>query len=340
MQEAESIPVSMISEGSDASAEAKAGTPLIGAGQRIQDEGEACVFAESEQHENDTKKENEMIDVHAPHGGLHTWRDFWIHLGTIALGLLIALGLEQGVEYLHHLHQRHQLEASLLAECRINKDRAEANFSGFDDLMKWLLGLHRDIGKMLATGGNADLPYRQLHYRPRLQEGVITTGSPGSLVTSVWDTANADDRLALLPDNEAHAYSLLYHVQIAHYEELFTSTRDATTRQRAFEAQFADTATPTTPVLKRLSGAELKQYDVLVMQSFAAVRGAKAGLRLVYGNNNAVILGLYDAGSRQRTYDAAQAAGADDFARMAREIDAEDAARDKGPPKVGTNGRR
>src|SRR6185437_483876 len=104
---------------------------------------------QAEQQQNQAEEENEMIDVHAPHGGLHTWKDFWIHLGTIALGLLIALGLEQGVEYLHHLHQRHQLEASLLAECRINKDRAEANFSGFDDLMKWLLGLHRDIGKML-----------------------------------------------------------------------------------------------------------------------------------------------------------------------------------------------
>jgi hypothetical protein len=244
------------------------------------------------------------------------------------------------VEWMHHLHQRHQLEASLLAECRINKDRAEADFSGYDDEMKWLLGLHRDIGKMLATGGKADLPYRELRYRPRRQGERITAGAPGSLVTSVWDTANADDRLALLPDDEAHVYSLLYHVQIAHYEERFSSARDAHTRQAAFEAQFADTATPTTPVLKRMSTDELKEYDAQVMQTFAEVRGTKAALRLVYGTNNAVILGLYDAASRQRTYDAAQAAAADDFARMAREINAEDAARDKVAAKAGTNGRR
>lgn len=285
-------------------------------------------------------EERPVIDVHAPHGGLNTWRDFWIHLGTIALGLLIALGLEQGVEWMHHLHQRHQLEASLLAECKVNKDRAEADFSGYDDLMKWLLGLHRDIGKMLATGGKADLPYRELRYRPRLQEGVITTGGPGSLVTSVWDTANADDRLALLPDDEAHFYSLLYHVEIAHYEELFTATREANTRKTAFQAQFADTGTPITPVLRRMSAAELKEYDALVMQTFAAARGAKGGVRLVYGTNNAMILGRYDATSNHRAYDAAQAATADDFARMARELDAEDVVRDKAAPKVGTNGRR
>jgi len=284
-------------------------------------------------------EESTMIDVHAPHGGLHTWKDFWIHLGTITLGLLIAISLEQSVEWLHHLHQRHQLEASLLAECKINKDRAEANFSGYDDLMKWLLGLHRDIGRMLSTKGNADLRYRELRYRPRLQEGVITTGSPGSLVTSVWDTADADDRLALLPDDEAHAYSLLYHVQIAHYEELFTQTRDANTRQTAFAAQFADIGTPTAPVLKRMSAAELKEYDALVMQTFALVRSAKGGLRLVYGTNNAVTQGLYDATSRHRVWDATNAATADDFPSMAREIDAEDAARDKAAARAGTNGR-
>ena len=62
------------------------------------------------------KEEMPVIDVHAPHGGVHTWKDFWIHLGTITLGLLIAISLEQSVEWAHHLRQRHQLEADLQAE--------------------------------------------------------------------------------------------------------------------------------------------------------------------------------------------------------------------------------
>lgn len=285
-------------------------------------------------------KETDVIDVHAPHGGISTWKEFWIHLGTITLGLLIAISLEQSVEWMHHLHQRHELEASLLAECKTNKDRAEADFSGFDDEMKWLLGLHKDIGKMLASGGKADLPYRELRFRPRRQEGLITSGYPGSLLTSVWDTANADDRLALLPDDEAHAYSLLYHVQIASYEERHSSAHDAHTRQSAFESQFADIATPTTPVLKWMSIDQLKEYDARVMQSFAAVQSAKAALRLVYGTDDAMILGLYDAPSMARTGDAARAAIVDDFAGMAREIDAQDAASDKARVKSEINGPR
>ena len=54
-----------------------------------------------------------MIDVHpAPHAA-HSWHDFFIHIATIAIGLLLALGLEQTVEHFHRLHQRHSLEETL-----------------------------------------------------------------------------------------------------------------------------------------------------------------------------------------------------------------------------------
>ena len=45
-----------------------------------------------------------MLDVHPPHAPTHTWRDFFIHIATITVGLLIAVGLEQAVEFLHHRH--------------------------------------------------------------------------------------------------------------------------------------------------------------------------------------------------------------------------------------------
>jgi hypothetical protein len=38
-----------------------------------------------------------MLDVHAPHEGIHTWRSFFTHIATISVGLLIAIGLEQSV---------------------------------------------------------------------------------------------------------------------------------------------------------------------------------------------------------------------------------------------------
>jgi hypothetical protein len=47
-----------------------------------------------------------MFDVHAPHQIIHTWKDFLVHIGAITIGLLLAVGLEQTVEYVHHRHQR------------------------------------------------------------------------------------------------------------------------------------------------------------------------------------------------------------------------------------------
>src|SRR5271154_5179676 len=133
--------------------------------------GEPEVSTETDSNESNENEEMPVLDVHMPHA-THTWKDFWIHLGTIAAGLLIAISLEQSVEALHRLHQRHELEASLRMECEVNKERAEDNFIRYDEQMTWLLGLHEDIGTMRATGGKANLPYRQMHFRPVVLDGV------------------------------------------------------------------------------------------------------------------------------------------------------------------------
>ena len=39
-----------------------------------------------------------------PHHAATTWRDCFTHIITIVIGLLIAIGLEQTVEFFHHRH--------------------------------------------------------------------------------------------------------------------------------------------------------------------------------------------------------------------------------------------
>jgi hypothetical protein len=51
------------------------------------------------------KEPTPVLDVHDAHHAASTWRDFFIHIATIVLGLLIAVSLEQFVEYIHHLRQ-------------------------------------------------------------------------------------------------------------------------------------------------------------------------------------------------------------------------------------------
>jgi hypothetical protein len=45
-----------------------------------------------------------MLDVHAPHESVHTWKSFFIHIAIITIGLLIAICLEKAVEFFNHRH--------------------------------------------------------------------------------------------------------------------------------------------------------------------------------------------------------------------------------------------
>jgi hypothetical protein len=256
------------------------------------------------------KEQTHMLDVHpAPHAAT-TWREFFIHLGTITIGLLIAIALDAGVEKLAHLHERHQLEAALYAECEHNKQSAENNFDVFDDRLAWLLGLRRDIDTMLATGGKANLPYRTLKNRPREASGEILMAS------AVWDTVKNNEQLALLPEGLARAYSVNYK-----QAEMTTDLRSIYTqtlaRQAAFESRFADLETPGTPVLSRMNPQQLEEYAMLVSETFESVRVQRDRQVLFYGVNNATLKGLYDSPSRIREQGLAGREHPEDFKKLA-----------------------
>lgn len=71
-----------------------------------------------------------MLDVHAPHEPINTWKGFVLHIATIVIGLLIAVGLEQTVEYFHHRQQVREARAALAAEHEENIRRYHDNVHG------------------------------------------------------------------------------------------------------------------------------------------------------------------------------------------------------------------
>lgn len=73
-----------------------------------------------------------MLDVHAPHHAVHTWKDFFIHLATISTGLLIAIGLEQTVEHFHHRHQVAEMMEKLRTETLENRDILQTDLKETD----------------------------------------------------------------------------------------------------------------------------------------------------------------------------------------------------------------
>jgi hypothetical protein len=73
------------------------------------------------------------LDVHPPHGPIHSWKDFLVHLLTITVGLCIALALEALVEAGHHRHIVHEAYANLRLEIEANHELYQKNVQALAD---------------------------------------------------------------------------------------------------------------------------------------------------------------------------------------------------------------
>ena len=143
-----------------------------------------------------------MLDVHPAHHAATTWRDFFIHIATICIGLLIAIGLEQAVEAVHHRHQRHQLEEQLQSETERN-----------------LALVHTNLVNMKAQRAFVNASIVALNQAPVTQGRISLSALPkagdvfdvGPLQPSqtVWAVAKANGAVGLLPENEAQVYARL-----------------------------------------------------------------------------------------------------------------------------------
>jgi hypothetical protein len=135
------------------------------------------------------------MEVHAPEHGIRTWRDFFVHMGTICLGLLIALGLEQVAEAVHHAHQRAELREALDTDSRqaiIDAKRSE-HFS--DQMIAWLTMRIGQVRAAIATKGV--IPKVVL---PHPDEFDL-------VIDPSFQAAKSSGLLALLPQDEIIAYS-------------------------------------------------------------------------------------------------------------------------------------
>jgi hypothetical protein len=141
-----------------------------------------------------------MLDVHPPHHAASTWRDFFIHIITIVIGLLIAIGLEQTVEYFHHRHQRHQLEEDLHAEglrnlhvaldnIRVSEQRRQSDSAQYAEFL--LAARQHRAPTTFPT------PPDETYTRPAY---------------AVWTVAQQSGTTGLLPRADAERYVRLYGV--------------------------------------------------------------------------------------------------------------------------------
>ena len=139
-----------------------------------------------------------MLDVHAPHESVHSWRDFFIHIATIVLGLIIAIALEQSVELLHHHHQLQKAREELREELNANRRGAATQLACVHQVQAELradmalLVAHRATNQPLTDKLNFDWSFRRSR-------------------SAAWNTNKQSGALDLMP-----------HPELAHYDYTFT----------------------------------------------------------------------------------------------------------------------
>ncbi len=117
------------------------------------------------------------MDIHAPEGPAHSFRDFVVHIGIVTIGILIALALDGLRERLHERHQLRETRALLQKELQENHAQLEHERARTQE----------SVAKLQAI--LADYPELQQHPEV-LHERMEEVKPAGYFFTALtWDTA-------------------------------------------------------------------------------------------------------------------------------------------------------
>jgi hypothetical protein len=130
---------------------------------------------------------------------MHGFRDFLLHLITITIGLLIALGLEGCMEWQHHRTLVHEAEAGLSGEIGRNSRTVAA-------LQQQIKDQQKQLDDDLAT-------LAQMRAHPTTH-GQLSFGFQMSSFDDVaWRTAQTTGAFTYMPYDDANTYSNIYDIQ-------------------------------------------------------------------------------------------------------------------------------
>ena len=208
--------------------------------------------ARTEQMPGGTEDDEAMLDVHPPHEGIHTWKQFLLHMSTIVLGLLIAIGLEQSVEGLHRAQERKELRESLARDTEQAIRTAKKAEEVEGPSIEWLnarrilvedaLSAHKPLAEPLPRAPHVD------------------SAQPAD---PAWNAAKSSGLLSLLTQDEVEVYSLADKLMDAS-QNAFVEGLDAAKKRGQFEFGHSVPGDPAKTDLSRATPEELEQYRELL----------------------------------------------------------------------------
>jgi|ERR1700761_2082069 hypothetical protein len=144
----------------------------------------------------------DMLDVHPPHKAIEGVGEFFLHLFTITVGLLIAVGIEAAVERHQHRELAAEARDTMTAEIRKNSSNVADALKDIDQEQQKLKDNLDRVRKVQLNP--SDPTARDLH----LDITFNTTG----LEDTGWRTAQVTGALAFMPYAESERYTSIYRV--------------------------------------------------------------------------------------------------------------------------------
>jgi len=192
--------------------------------------------------------------------GHDKWRRFLSEYVIVVLGVITALAAQQSVEWLHHYNSRRQLEEDLRAEIRLNdpylRDDIKALFAEYD----WAARTCQTIESAVQANASSSL---KLERYPN--ESFVLPRQ------SVWQHARESGALALLPRDEAQAYTALYRIHDILADRV-TKWLEMSAKEEGIRIRFGARQDITYLPASRMSPAELEQLSAVLGDEAATAR--------------------------------------------------------------------
>jgi hypothetical protein len=210
-----------------------------------------------------------MLDIHPPHHSPNTLRDFFVHIATIVIGLLIAVGLEQTIEFFHHRHQRNELREGVIADAHQMLRDGDENHLAADRQLEDLNVRVEQVQQAVALQSKLGPPT----YRPDLPTDTIRTAN--------IEAARESGLLQFLPKEEIATLEES-QVGIAHSENLRQLTRERRAKRIAFEQRF-QRQHPNGPIdFSSATAPQLEEYLLVLIDERVAVEDHLSFLDLMH----------------------------------------------------------
>lgn len=235
------------------------------------------VEAQSDAVSEFESESGESMHLHRPKP-LHGWRELLLEIGVIVVGILIAIGLEQTVEFLHHRFERNQLETELRRDGEANSGYIKKDIATAQTILDWAIGQASTLELAGPTGA----------LRLRRMPGEFI----GALDAGIWPSAKASGLTNLLPASAQNWLDYLNDVKTDTFDSSASAAGQLALAYAAFDQLIIGQAKESSADELDLSALSPSQRLIAVDRLRAIAEQARSVLRhlLIYDAGNDYIL--------------------------------------------------